>query len=41
MIIPRFFDPALESAIDPRIVAGILLRQRFFEIQHGLKVNFV
>jgi hypothetical protein len=35
MIIPRFFDPALESAIDPRIVAGILLRQRFFEKLHS------
>jgi len=41
MIVPRFFSPALVSAIDPRIVAGILLRQRFSEKQHGREVNFV
>ncbi len=41
MMIPRFFAPALVSAIDPRIVAGILLRQRFSKNQHSRRVNFV
>jgi len=41
MIVPRFFHPAPVSAIDPGIVAGILLRQLFFEKQHGGEVNFV